>query len=160
MPAADLKTDIKSNIAELARMLEPQPEADDGKKQDVGELVAAHLQNTLWPFLDGLVDAMKESEDEIDDHEAAIEELGEAVDDLTENRGSVLMPDDAAVFALPISLTLGLLDQLEKRAVPTAEQIMGLRQACDVATKKLAEVTINVDLDDDEDEDDDEGEED
>lgn len=143
MATADLKADLKDNLEQLVA-LASSPEAE----LKTPDAILAHLKDTLWPFLEGLVDQVGELEEECAATAEEIEEIGEAVDELTEQRGSVLMPNEAGVFALLVQLSRALADKLEKGTQVTRDEIAGLRIACDAAEKTLHETTINIDLDD------------
>lgn len=156
MTTDSLKADIKANMAELDAMIETLKTTADAPSTPTADALI-YLKNTMWPFLEGLVDAIADHEEAIDESQDVLEELGEAVDDLTENRGSVLMPNEAGVFALVVQLARAIADTVSRGATPTPDQITGLRMACDAAEKTLESVTINVDLDS---EDDQEGDDD
>lgn len=149
MPAADLKSDIKANVAELENLkgADGEPLALTATEQ----LLVSHLKNTLWPFVDALVDQISEHEAALEESDDLIEELGEAIDDLTENRGSVLMPAEAGVFAVVVQLSRDLIGELKRGARPSEDKIHALGIACDAAEKTIQQITINVDLDDAED---------
>lgn len=162
MPARDLKEDIKANIGELAALLERKTARNDGIAEDPIPVtpteIALHLKNSLWPFLDGVADHMGEYETAFTNADDAIEGLEDAVDELTEQSGTVITKDDAGVLATVILLARELAKLYEAGKTPSADQVNGLKLACAAAEKVIHENTIDVDLDGDED--DDEGDED
>jgi len=163
MRAADLKLDIKSNANEIETLAKTESAPGILMLTTPGELaLARHLQHTLWPCLDGLCDQLKEHEDALEEAVEVIGELEEAIDDLTEDRGSILTPDDAGPFALVVELSRAMVANLKQGKTPTADELVAIELACNAAEKKIQDVTINVDIDgdadDEEDEDDDDDE--
>ena len=173
MPISDLKADVKANLAELVALakshhdtvVEDQDEDQDASVpivQSPGEqAIVAHLQNTLWPFLEAIIDQLEPVEGAIEAVAEELEEVGEAIDELTEGRGTVLMPAEAGVFANMILMTRELIKKLHAGQTPSADVLTGLAQLMDVGEKIITQYTINVDtegddVDDEEDDDDDE----
>jgi len=157
MPASDLKADIKANIAELETLL-VRPSTTDGGMTEVEVTprdIALHLKNSLWPFLDGVADHMAEYEAAFENAGDAIGDLEEAVDELTEQSGTVITKDDAGVLATLVLMAREVATQLEKGTTPAPDKVAALKIACDAVEKVIQENTIDVDLDDDEEGDDD-----
>jgi hypothetical protein len=98
-----------------------------------------HLKDTLWPFLEALVDTL----DEIDD----------AVAELVDQQEDYLQPETAAVFAAVVQSSLQLLQQLAP-LVPRdnselLKQIAEHEQLCAHAVEVLGSVTMVADDDGD-----------
>ena len=163
MPAKDLKTDIKANLADLVALAKAKTgEGDDATPvlQTPGEIaIVAHLQNSLWPFLDGLCDELQQHEDSWKEVGPELEEMADAIDEITEERGTVLMPEEAGVFSLLVKLVRDATAKLRKGTALTSDEIGALELACDASEKVIQENVINVDVDDDGDDDGDDDDE-
>lgn len=139
MSLDELRSDLKANMAGLMKIT-PSETRD-------------HLKETLWPFLEALVDVV----DEIDD----------AVAEMVDQQEDYLQAETASVFAALVQSSLMLSDELRKRI--GGDEVMTKRidahdQLCQQAMATLGEITmIATDEDDedegegDEDEDEDEG---
>ena len=116
MSLDELRADLARNIKEAAGI------ADQTARQ--------HLQNTLWPFLE----AMLEVVDEMDD----------AVAELVDQQDDYLQPETAGVFAAVIQSSLALTAELRKRIAEPAlvEQITQHEQLCAQAVIILGEITM------------------
>jgi hypothetical protein len=154
MPAKDLKADIKANLEGLEPIIKVLGEVKEGDapltpRASALLALATHLKDSLWPFLDGIADELAQHEESWQELGPDLAELEEAVDELTEERGTVLMPDEAGVFSLLVKLTRDACAKLEKGAALTSDEIGALRLACDASEKVITDNVINVDVDDD-----------
>lgn len=141
-----LRADLKANLKNL--------------KTDLGSLattqdVCKHLRDTLWPFLESIVDN--------------VEELDEGIIDLAENSGDMLQPDSAAGLKTTLAGSVGLVAQLRMRLKPDWQETPASRQQMEAMLleheKALGEAIEFVDAvtvveRDDDDDDEDEGDED
>jgi ABC-type transporter Mla subunit MlaD len=135
MSVNQLKSDLARNIRSLSGTAD----------------VTAHLRDTLWPWLESLLDE--------------IGEIDEAVGELVDQAEDFLQPDTAAIFANVIQACAALAGELRKRAPGDQALAMSLAQADQIvqaAAAKLAEITglSDGDEDDEDDEDEDEDEDD
>jgi hypothetical protein len=118
MSLDELRDDLKRNMAEAARL--PATGAP-----------GLHLHETLWPFLEALVDVV----DEIDD----------AVAELVDQQEDYLQPETAAIFAAVVQSSLQLAAELRKRAgsdPAIAQLITNHEQICAQAVEVLGSVTM------------------
>lgn len=136
MSLDELRNDLKANMAALVKIT-------PGETRD-------HLKETLWPFLEALVDVV----DEIDD----------AVAELVDQQEDYLQPETAGVFAAVIQSSLQLAAELKKRAGTDLNVVKAIglhEQLCEQAMTVLGEITmIPSDHDEDDDDDEEEGDED
>src|SRR5512143_1587886 len=118
-----------------------------------------HLRNTLWPFLEAIVDV--------------VEEMDDAVAELVDHEEDYLQPETAAVFAAVIQTSLALMVELKKRPDLATAQLavtgpdgkpiaVGLKDAveqheqlCAQAIELLGSVTMIASEDDEDEEDED-----
>lgn len=135
MSLDEIRDDLKRNLAE-AKLLMPS-----GGNPTVPASIAVHLCETLWPFLESLVDTV----DEIDD----------AVAELVDQQEDYLQPETAAVFAAVVQSSLQIIARI-KPMVPRdqtefLQQLADHEQLCAQAVEVLGAVTmIEVDGDDEE----------
>lgn len=134
MSLDEIREDLKRNMRDVRSVLD--------------ENTRNHLANTLWPFLEALIEEVAEIDD--------------AVAELVDQQEDYLQPGTAAVFAAVIQSSLQLLGQL-KPLVPNdntelLQQITAYEQLCGQAVEVLGAVTVTAGDDDEEDEDDDEDE--
>lgn len=148
MSIETLQEDLKANIAHVQSQLGPLTSASE---------LVAHLQNTLWPFLESLVEDM--------------EQIDGCVDELYHQSEDILQPETGAVFQAMITGGLVIAQELKKRLAANTEDLK-LRKAvgefealANQCTGILQEITIPEDDEedaedsdeDDEDADDEEG---
>ena len=132
MSLDELREDLKRNIAE-ARTLTG---AD-----------SAHLNGTMWPFIEALVDVIEEIDDAFAEHIAHEEDY--------------LQPETAAIFAAVVQSSLQIAAELRKRAGadPVLAQLIGNHESiCEHAVAVLGEITMVPSDDDDDEENDDDDE--
>lgn len=128
MSLEELRADLERNVRE-ARQLEDAA-------------TRAHLEQTLWPFLEALIDQ--------------VEEIDDAVGELVEQQEDYLQPQTAAVFAAVVQAGLELAQELKARAgddPQIVKKIADHDQLCQVAVEVLGQVTL-VPAGDDEESDD------
>lgn len=127
MSLAELRADLARNARETQAIIEPA--------------TRTHLEQTLWPFLEALIDQ--------------IEEIDDAVAELVDQQEDYLQPQTAAVFAAVIQASLELASELKARAGADpgiARKISDHDQLCQAAIGVLGEITMVVGGDEDEDE--------
>lgn len=115
----ELKSDLAANLAEAQRLIA------------TGGSTGAHLAQTLWPFLEALVEN--------------IEEIDDAVAELVGQQEDYLQPETAAVFAAVIQSSLDLAQELRARALEDATIAGKIAQhdaLCEQAIAVLADVTL------------------
>jgi len=131
----DLSKDLNLNIRDLVGI------------GDVGD-VTKHLKETLWPFLQSLVEKMGAIVVELND-------VDEAVLELAEEEGDLLTPTTAGVFANIFLIGDKLADALKARLTPAetelAQQIDAFKVLLVSANETLAEIIVGEPEDDDED---------
>jgi hypothetical protein len=118
----ELRDDLKANMAGLLKIT-------PGEIRD-------HLKETLWPFLEALVDVV----DEIDD----------AVAELVDQQEDYLQSETAAVFAALVQSSLMIAGELRKRAAGDdrlVKQLDAHEQLCQQAMVTLGEITMVTDDD-------------
>lgn len=140
MSVETLREDLKSNIASLKDLTALSPLDDYAK----------HLKDTLWPFMESMLEQ--------------IEDLDGCVEDLLNHAEDILQPETGALFLTVVTGGLGLVGELKKRLGPGDDPkilaaIAEFEKNANEATAVLTEITIPV-QDEDEDEDDEEGDED
>ena len=105
----------------------------------VDDRTRAHLENTLWPFLEAIIDV--------------VDEMDDAVAELVDQQEDYLQPETAGLFAAIIQSSLQLVIELRKRAPgdKAIEQMcVGHERACEQAMLVLGEVTMIANEDDEE----------
>jgi len=128
----ELRADLKRNLAEAARVEGPS---------------RAHLKDTMWPFMEALVDI--------------VEEMDDAIAELVDQQEDYLQTDTAAVFAALVQSSLQLAAELRKHAAGDellAKRIDEHEKLCQQAIATLGEITM-IASDDADEEDDDEADE-
>lgn len=107
----------------------------------------AELLNNILPLIEGIASAAQKEVDELDD---VIEDMGNAVDELIENKGEILLPETAAKIAGVLECGKLITDELEK-LVPKLddvakrkckELIKMYRQGVAMVVKDLQEITV------------------
>ena len=125
MSLAELRADLARNVREAQGVAEPA--------------TRTHLEQTLWPFLEALIDQ--------------IEEIDDAVAELVDQQEDYLQPQTAAVFAAVVQAGLELAAELKARAGADpgiAQKIADHDQLCQAAIGVLGEITMVVGGDEDE----------
>lgn len=145
MSIETLQEDLKANMS-AAREMNAISSVDD---------VVKHLKNTLWPFMESMVEQM--------------EDLDGCVEDLLNHAEDILQPETGAQFLATINGGLGLMGELKKRLGPGDDPnitaaIAEFEKNANEMIGTLTEITIPVDDegddedgDGDDDDDDDEG---
>lgn len=129
MSIPSLQSDLKSNMAALAMAT-------------TTEELKIHLQHTLWPFLEALIDELNE--------------IDEAVEEMVDEAPEVLHTESAEVFAALITSGSVLMTELKARAATDQRILRAIREWEQLARQGkeiLEEITI-PDAEDGEDEDD------
>lgn len=124
MSLDELRADLARNVREAQGILDPA--------------TRAHLEQTLWPFLEAFMDQ--------------VEEIDDAVAELVNQQEDYLQPATAAVFAAVIQTGLELANELKARAggdPGIAKKIADHDQLCQAAIGLLGEITMVVGEDDD-----------
>lgn len=130
MSIDELRADLKRNMDEakhFASMGQP----------------ALHLHETLWPFLEALVEIIDEQDD--------------AIRELVLREENYLQPDTAAIFAAVVQSSMQLAAELQKRAAgdqAIAQAIAVHQQYCAEAVEILGMITVIPDEDEDDEEED------
>jgi hypothetical protein len=137
MSIETLQEDLKANVA-AARDLTVLSSIDD---------IAKHLKNTLWPFMESMVEQ--------------IEDLDGCVEDLLNHTEDILQPETGAQFLVTINGGLGLMGELKKRLGPGDDPkilaaIAEFEKNANDMIGTLTEITIPVEDDEDPDADEDE----
>jgi len=138
MSIESLKADLSANVQTLIAL---QPETTTAAD------IVKHLKETLWPFLESVVDESAEIDD--------------CVADLISGAEDILQPETAEVFAAVIAGAVAVSDALKKFITREAEPqlykvVEELEKNCKSAETIMAEIVI--DTGDDEDDEGDEGE--
>lgn len=131
MSLDELRDDLKRNMAE-ARGLTTVDQIRD------------HIVNTVWPFVEAVVEDVAESEAEQDD----------AIRELVDHEEDYLQPETAAIFAAVVQSSMQLAAELRKRAGGDAmvmQLITNHEQLCEQAVTVLGEITM-IPTDEDEEE--------
>lgn len=145
MSIETLKEDLKANLSTLA-VLKTLP------SDDTTNTVILHLQDTLWPFLEAVVDELAE--------------IDECVADVISGAEDILQPETAEIFAAIIAGAVAVSAALKARVnreteAPLAKVIDELEKNCRAGEAIMAEIVIDTGDDDDgdadEDDEDDEG---
>lgn len=126
MSIETLRDDLKANVESLVAIAEPTP----------AEL-KAHLQHSLWPFLEALVGEM----DDID----------EAVAELAEGAAEVLHTETGALFAGLIAQGRELMVELKQRIGDNMPLLRKIK-AWEALAKQGEEALTDIVVPDDEDE--------
>lgn len=132
MSIDNLKADLASNMASL-NQLGPLASGAD---------VVAHLQNTLWPFLETVVSEMEEQD--------------ECLEDLIHGADDILQPETAKVFAGVITGGLAMAERLKALSASEPQVLAAIakyQKMCQEAAELLEQITI-VPAEDGDDEDD------
>lgn len=137
MSVETLQEDLKANIA-AARDLNAISSTDD---------IVKHLQTTLWPFMESVVDQM--------------EDIDGCIEDLLNHAEDILQPETGALFLTVVTGGLGLVGELKKRLGPGDDPtilagIAEFEKNANEMTGILTEITIPVEEDDEDGEEDDE----
>lgn len=108
----------------------------------------AELLNNILPLIEGIAAAAQQEVNDLDD---VIEDMGDALDEIIDNKGEVLMPETAAkiggvlecgkLIADELEKVMGKLDDVAKRK--SKELIKMYRQGVALIAKDLAEITID-----------------
>lgn len=117
MSLEELRADLRRNMQDANTVIDDQ--------------TRGHLKNTLWPFLEAIIDV--------------VEEMDDAVAELVDQQEDYLQPETAAVFAAVIQSSLGLVAELRKRAAGDANIMAAItqhEQICQQALIMLGEVTM------------------
>jgi len=118
MSLDELRDDLKRNMAEAARL------ANTGAP-------GLHLHQTLWPFLEALVDV--------------VDEMDDAVAELVDHQEDYLQPETAAIFAAVVQSSLQLAAELRKRSGGDpllGKLIANHEQICAQAVEVLGAITM------------------
>lgn len=142
MSIEDLRRDLKSNLAEVSKI-------GDGA-------VARHLRDTLWPFLEAMLDD--------------VEEMDDAVGELVQQQEDYLQAETATNFVALVQLGRQIAAELAKRASGEEDALrmcgayeklaidaMGVLEQITVMPSDESASDDNADEDADEDADDEEG---
>jgi hypothetical protein len=97
-----LKSDLGRNMKALAAKIEGGRITGD---------VAGHLRDTLWPFLEAVVDEVVQLREEHD-------EMGEAVDSLIEGGDDQLHEDTATKILTCVGAGIGIAEKFKERLDP------------------------------------------
>jgi uncharacterized protein YydD (DUF2326 family) len=134
----ELRADLKRNIAEATRLTTVTEIRD-------------HFINTMWPFIEAVVDV--------------VDEMDDAVAEMVDQQEDYLQAETAGVFAAVVQSSLMLTQELRKRAAGDellVKRIEAHEQLCQQAIATLGEITMiapeGEEGDDDADDDDDEEE--
>jgi hypothetical protein len=139
MGLAELKADCAVHRERILRM-------DFAKLGDAGKVIQTELAENVWPWLDGLIDSLREEVLE------EVADLGEAIDEIIEREDSALHPELAAMILgvfeagkLICLETEKLLatsdDEVGKKRV--GEMLMAYRQGVAIVSERVAEVTLD-----------------
>jgi len=112
----ELRADLKRNHAEAGRVEGPS---------------RAHLKDTVWPFLEALVDI--------------VEEMDDAVAELVDQQEDYLQTETAAVFAALVQSSLQIAAELRKYAAGDellTKRIDEHEKLCQQAVATLGEITM------------------
>ena len=137
MSLDDLRADLKRNMAEASRLTTVVEIRD-------------HFVNTLWPFVEAVVDV--------------VDEMDDALAEMVDQTEDYLQAETAGVFAALVQSSLLLSAELRKRAAGDdllVKRIDAHEQLCQQALATLGEITmIATDGETEEGDDEDEDEED
>ena len=137
MSLDDLRADLKRNMAEASRLTTVVEIRD-------------HFVNTLWPFVEAVVDV--------------VDEMDDALAEMVDQTEDYLQAETAGVFAALVQSSLLLSAELRKRAAGDdllVKRIDAHEQLCQQALATLGEITmIATDGENEEGDDEDEDEED
>ena len=137
MSLDDLRADLKRNMAEASRLTTVVEIRD-------------HFVNTLWPFVEAVVDV--------------VDEMDDALAEMVDQTEDYLQAETAGVFAALVQSSLMLSAELRKRAAGDdllVKRIDAHEQLCQQALATLGEITmIATDGENEESDDEDEDEED
>jgi hypothetical protein len=125
----ELRDDLKRNVAE-ARTL------------TTIDQVIGHINNTMWPFVEVVLDV--------------VEEQDGSIRELVDHEEDYLQPETAAVFAAVVQSSLQLAAELRQRAgadAMIAQLVSNHELLCEQAVMVLGQVTMVPDDDDEDDED-------
>jgi hypothetical protein len=131
----DLRADLKRNMAEASRLTTVVEIRD-------------HFVNTLWPFVEAVVDV--------------VDEMDDALAEMVDQTEDYLQAETAGVFAALVQSSLLLSAELRKRAAGDdllVKRIDAHEQLCQQALATLGEITM-IATDGENEESDDEDEED
>jgi uncharacterized protein YydD (DUF2326 family) len=118
MSLDDLRADLKRNMSEAKRLA---PTGAPG----------VHLHETLWPFLEAIVDVL--------------EEVDDAVAEMVDRTEDYLQAETAAIFAALVQSSLLLSDELRKRAAGDElllKRLAAHDELCGQAMATLGEITM------------------
>lgn len=135
MSLDDLRADLKRNMAEASRLTTVVEIRD-------------HFVNTLWPFVEAVVDV--------------VDEMDDALAEMVDQTEDYLQAETAGVFAALVQSSLLLSAELRKRAAGDdllVKRIDAHEQLCQQALATLGEITM-IATDGENEESDDEDEED
>lgn len=152
MALAELKADTKINSQRLRSL--------DVSKMDRNELakfVKVELAENVWPWLEGLVEAVQEEHGKLEEE---IESLDEAVEGLEEDASDDALHPETAQQILGV-LTLGrqiaieitpalqgkALDEMKRKRL--AKMVKQFRQAVEIVAEIVVAVTVQPDEEDD-----------
>jgi len=137
MSLDELRDDLKRNMAEASRLTTVVEIRD-------------HFVNTMWPFIEAVVDV--------------VDEMDDALAEMVDQTEDYLQAETAGVFATLVQSSLHLSAELRKRAAGDdllVKQIDAHDQLCQQALATLGEITmIATDGENEEGDDEDEDEED
>lgn len=133
-----LRSDLTRNVAVVKLMARTE-----GLTPDV---LASHLRDALWPFLESLVDEMSEQAD--------------ALDEITRGEADILTEETGQSIAATVTMAVALVAELQKRLADTPNDKLLLQQINTfyVSAKQTEQVLRDITIPDDEDEEDDEEE--
>jgi threonine dehydratase len=139
MSIESLKADLSANLQTLVAL--------DPATATAGDLVK-HLKETLWPFLESVVDETAEVDD--------------CVADLISGAEDIMQPETAEVFAAVVAGAVAVAGALRKFITPETEPqlwkvVDELEKNCKSAETIMAEIVIDTGDDEDEDEEIDDG---
>ena len=150
MSIETLKDDLKANLSTLSLIATPPPGAvaTNADTLLVAEQLVRHLKDTLWPFLESVVDE--------------VAEIDECVADVISGAEDILQPETAEIFAAIIAGAVACAATLKSRIDPAAEpqiykMIAELEKNCKTGESLMAEIVIDTGDDEAEEDDDDEG---
>lgn len=140
MSDSTLLADLEANLAEATKLNELAQASD----------LVKHLKNTLWPFLQTLVEE--------------VTQIDQVVEDIVHEADDILQPETAEVFAALIVACRAMVTEFTPRVDRAKEPkifqgLQILAQLCNKAESTLDEVTVPPEDEEDGDDEYEEGEE-
>ncbi|MBT8452998.1 MAG: hypothetical protein KJO40_13600 [Deltaproteobacteria bacterium] len=138
MGLAELKADCLVHRERILRQ-------NFAKFGDVGKVLQSELAENVWPWLDGLVDALREEVIE------EVADLGEAIDELIEREESAIHAELSAMILGVFEAGKMICNETEKLLEATddelgkkriAEMLLAYRQGVAIVAERIVEVTL------------------